>query len=309
MHTPAGFKIVTEMGRTRAEITDFWAMVLNPSSVDRLIHVLLGAMLAGAFLVVSVSAWYRLKGMYVSETRKMMRIGMTFAFVAILLQWLSGHRSAELVAQYQPAKLAAMEGHFETGKADLYAFGWVDTETESVTGIGLPGGLSFLLHGNFDAAVQGLNAFAKEDQPHAVNGIFQFYHWMVGSAGLMTLIAFIGIWATWTNRLETNHWWNKVLVFSVFLPQIANQSGWFAAEMGRQPWVVYGLLRTKDALSPTVKGGEVLFSLILFTLVYLLLFVLFIYLLNKKIKKGPQDAGHLLDHRPRQSDWANTPKK
>jgi cytochrome d ubiquinol oxidase subunit I len=132
---------------------------------------------------------------------------------------------------------------------------------------------------------------------------------MVGSAGLMTLIAFIGIWATWTNRLETNKWWNKALVFSVFLPQIANQSGWFAAEMGRQPWVVYGLLRTKDALSPTVKGGEVLFSLILFTLVYLLLFVLFIYLLNKKIKKGPQDAGHLLDHRPRQSDWANTPKK
>lgn len=309
MHTPAGFKIVTEMGRTRAEITDFWAMVLNPSSVDRLIHVLLGAMLAGAFLVISVSAWYRLKGIHQAETKKMMKLGMTFAFVAILLQWLSGHRSAELVAEYQPAKLAAMEGHFETGKADLYALGWVHRDTQKVTGIGLPGGLSFLLHGNFDAAVQGLNDFSVEDQPHAVNGIFQFYHLMVGSAGLMTLIAFIGLWTVWTNRWEGKRWWNKALVFSVFLPQIANQAGWFAAEMGRQPWVVYGLLRTKDALSPTVKGGEVLFSLILFTLVYLLLFLLFIYLLNKKIKKGPQDAGHLLDHRPRQSDWmAKTPK-
>lgn len=309
MHTPAGFKIVTEMGRTRAEITDFWAMVLNPSSVDRLIHVLLGAMLAGAFLVISVSAWYRLKGMHQAETKKMMKLGMTFAFAAILLQWLSGHRSAELVAEYQPVKLAAMEGHFETGQADLYALGWVNRETQTVTGIGLPGGLSFLLHGNFNAAVQGLNDIPLEDQPKAVNGIFQFYHLMVGSAGLMTLIAFVGLWTVWTNRWESKRWWNKALVFSVFLPQIANQAGWFAAEMGRQPWVVYGLLRTKDALSPTVKGGEVLFSLILFTLVYLLLFLLFIYLLNKKIKKGPQDAGHLLDHRPRQSDWmAKTPK-
>lgn len=303
MHTPAGYHLVNEQGRIRAEITDFWAMVFNPTSVDRLIHVLLGALLAGAFLVISIAAWYRLKGLHREAARKMMGLGLSFAAVAILAQWLSGHRSAELVAEYQPAKLAAMEGHFETGAADLYALGWVDAQNQAVHGIGLPGGLSFLLHGNFEGRVAGLNAFAPEDQPRAVNAIFQFYHLMVGSAGLMTLLALVGLWAFWTRRWDDAPWWNRILVFSVFLPQIANQAGWFAAEMGRQPWVVYGLLRTKDAFSPTVGAGEVLFSLILFTLIYALLFALFIYLLNKKIKKGPADDGYLIDHRPKQSSW------
>jgi cytochrome d ubiquinol oxidase subunit I len=304
MHTPAGYHLVTEQGRTRAEITDFWAMVFNPSSMDRLVHVLLGAILAGAFLVISVAAWYRLKGVHREASRKMMGLGLSFAAVAILAQWLSGHRSAELVAEYQPAKLAAMEGHFETGPADLYAVGWVDAERQKIYGLGLPGGLSFLLHWNFDGHVAGLNAFAPEDQPRAVNAIFQFYHAMVGSAGLMTVLAFVGLWAHFKGKWDDAPWWNRILIFSVFLPQIANQAGWFAAEMGRQPWVVYGLLRTKDALSPTVGAAEVLFSLILFTLVYLLLFGLFIYLLNKKIKKGPADEGHLIDHRPKQASWA-----
>jgi cytochrome d ubiquinol oxidase subunit I len=125
----------------------------------------------------------------------------------------------------------------------------------------------------------------------------------------MTLLAFLGLWALWTRRWEDAPWWNRILVFSVFLPQVANQAGWFAAEMGRQPWVVYGLLRTKDAFSPTVGAGEVLFSLILFTLVYALLFALFIYLLNKKIKKGPSDEGYLIDHRPKHASWiAKSPK-
>lgn len=304
MHTPAGFHLVTEHGRTRAEITDFWAMVFNPTSMDRLVHVLLGAMLAGAFLVISVAAWYRIKGVHREASRKMMGLGLGFAAVAILAQWISGHRSAELVAEYQPAKLAAMEGHFNTGPADLYAIGWVDTEREEVHGLMLPGGLSFLLHWNFDEYVDGLNAFKLEDRPGSVNAIFQFYHAMVGSAGLMTLIAFVGIWAHFSRRWDDAPWWNRILVLSVLLPQIANQAGWFAAEMGRQPWVVYGLLRTRDALSPTVGAGEVLFSLILFTMVYALLFGLFIYLLNKKIKKGPADEGYLLDHRPKQSAWS-----
>ncbi|MEN9939260.1 MAG: hypothetical protein RIR61_67 [Bacteroidota bacterium] len=309
MHTPAGYHLVSEQGRVRAEITDFWAMVFNPTSVDRLVHVLLGALLAGAFFVISVAAWYRLKGQHREAAQKMMRLGIGFATVAILAQWFSGHRSAELVAEYQPAKLAAMEGHFETGAADLYALGWVDAQNQKVYGIGLPGGLSFLLHGNFEGRVAGLNAFANEDQPRAVNAIFQFYHIMVGSAGLMTLLAFLGLWALWTRRWEDAPWWNRILVFSVFLPQVANQAGWFAAEMGRQPWVVYGLLRTKDAFSPTVGAGEVLFSLILFTLVYALLFALFIYLLNKKIKKGPSDEGYLIDHRPKHASWiAKSPK-
>ncbi len=309
MHTPAGYHLVSEQGRVRAEITDFWAMVFNPTSVDRLVHVLLGALLAGAFFVISVAAWYRLKGQHREAAQKMMRLGIGFATVAILAQWFSGHRSAELVAEYQPAKLAAMEGHFETGAANLYALGWVDAQNQKVYGIGLPGGLSFLLNGNFEGRVAGLNAFAREDQPKAVNAIFQFYHIMVGSAGLMTLLAFLGLWALWTQRWEDAPWWNRILVFSVFLPQVANQAGWFAAEMGRQPWVVYGLLRTKDAFSPTVGAGEVLFSLILFTLVYALLFALFIYLLNKKIKKGPSDEGYLIDHRPKHASWiAKSPK-
>lgn len=286
--TPSGFHIVGEGLNARAEITDFWAMVFNPSSMERLLHVWIGAFLAGAFLVMSVSAYYMLKNRHLEIAKPSFRIALLVAVIFSLAQLFTGHTSAEGVAKNQPAKLAAMEGHFDTAAvADMYLFGWVNKKTQTTTGIKIPGGLSFLLHQDFKTPVTGLNAFKPEDRPSQVNSIFQFYHLMVAIGMALIGLSLYAGWQWKRGRLFEKKWLMHLFVWAVLLPQIANQAGWFAAEMGRQPWVVYGLLRTSDALSKNVKAEQVLTSLILFTLVYATLFVLFLYLLNKKIKHGP----------------------
>ncbi|MCB0547339.1 MAG: cytochrome ubiquinol oxidase subunit I [Phaeodactylibacter sp.] len=298
--TPAGFHVVGEGMQARAEITDFWAMVFNPSSVDRLLHVWIGAFLAGAFLVLSVHAYYLLKERYVELSKKAFKIALGVATVFSLAQLLTGHHSADGVAVNQPAKLAALEGHFDSlAVADAYVFGWVDKENQEVTGLKVPGGLSFLLHYDFETPVRGLNSFPKDERPSALNAIFQFYHLMVAIGMALIALTLFASLQWWRGTLFSHRWLLWVFVFSVLLPNIANQVGWFAAEMGRQPWVVYGLLRTSDALSAAVTANQVLFSLILFAIIYTLLFVLFLYLLNKKIKAGPE-SGEQVQHSSRQ---------
>ncbi|MDG1214001.1 MAG: cytochrome ubiquinol oxidase subunit I [Flavobacteriaceae bacterium] len=289
--TPAGYHIVGEGFEARAEITDFWGMVFNPSSVDRLTHVWLGAFLSGAFLVLSVHAYYLVKGKYVAISKTAFKIALVVATVFSLGQLFTGHKSAEGVAVNQPAKLAALEGHFdENGPADMYLFGWVDKENETVSGLKIPGGLSFLLEYDFDAPVKGLNAFKPEDRPGQLNAVFQFYHIMVAIGMALIALTLLASFYWWRGTLFDKKWLLWIFVFAAILPQIANQVGWFAAEMGRQPWVVYGLLRTSDAFSQAVTDNQIIFSLVLFLLVYTLLFTLFIYLLNKKIKHGPFDT-------------------
>lgn len=289
--TPAGYHIVGEGFEARAEITDFWGMVFNPSSVDRLTHVWLGAFLSGAFLVLSVHAYYLVKGKYVAISKTAFKIALVVATVFSLGQLFTGHKSAEGVAVNQPAKLAALEGHFdENGPADMYLFGWVDKENETVSGLKIPGGLSFLLEYDFDAPIKGLNAFKPEDRPGQVNAVFQFYHIMVAIGMALIALTLLASFYWWRGTLFDKKWLLWIFVFAAILPQIANQVGWFAAEMGRQPWVVYGLLRTSDAFSQAVTDNQIIFSLVLFLLVYALLFTLFIYLLNKKIKHGPFDT-------------------
>jgi len=290
--TPSGFKIVGEGLEARAEITDFWAMVFNPSSVDRLLHVWVGCFLAGAFLVLSVNAWYILKNKHLEIAKPTFRIALLVAAFFSLTQLFLGHRSADGVSKNQPAKLAAFEGHYDSlSKADMYVFGYVDQKNKEVSGIKIPGGLSFLLHGNFSEPVKGLNHFPEEDRPKQVNAIFQFYHIMIGIGVSLILLSLMGCFLWWRGKLFNKRWLLWIFVFSVLLPQIANQAGWFSAEMGRQPWVVYGLLRTSDAFSKSVSANQIIFSLVLFTVVYALLFVLFLYLLNKKIQHGPVDHG------------------
>jgi cytochrome d ubiquinol oxidase subunit I len=290
--TPAGYHVVGEGMDARAEITDFWAMVFNPSSVDRLLHVWIGAFLAGAFLVLSVNAWYIVKRRHLEIAKPTFKIALVVATVFSLLQLFMGHRSADGVSRYQPAKLAAFEGHYDSlAKADMYLFGYVDNESGTVRGLGIPGGLSFLMHGDFTTPVKGLNSFKPEDRPSQVNAVFQFYHIMVAIGIALIVLTLVASWYWYRKKLFEQRWLMWVFVFSVLLPQIANQAGWFAAEMGRQPWVVYGLLRTSDALSKTVTANQVLFSLIMFMIIYSLLFVLFLYLLNKKIQHGPVDHG------------------
>ncbi|GAB3918455.1 cytochrome ubiquinol oxidase subunit I [Larkinella terrae] len=284
--TPAGYRIEGEGMKARAVVTDFWEMVLNPSSIQRYSHVLIGAFLAGSFLVLSVSAWYIVKRKYVVHSKKAFTIALWVAAISSLGQLFTGHQSAEVVTKYQPAKLAAVEGHFETEPADLYLFGWVDVKKQKVTGVKIPGGLSFLVHQDFKEPIPGLNSFKAENRPGAINFVFQTYHLMVGIGMTLIGLCWLAIFLLYRKKLFETRWLMAVFVGSVLLPQIANQVGWYTAEVGRQPWVVYGLLRTSDALSQAVKAEHVLISLILFTLVYVILFALFIYLLNKKIQHG-----------------------
>lgn len=290
--TPAGYHLVTIADRQRAEITDFWAVVFNPSSVDRLIHVLLGAYLAAAFFVLSVNAYYLVRGRHLASARAGLKIGLIVATIAALAQLVSGDSSGSVVARHQPAKLAAFEGLYKTQtRAPAYMFGWVDEQNERVVGPGLPGLLSFLAKKDINAEIVGLEQFEPKDRP-PVQAVFQSFHLMVALGGLMIGLTLAGCFFWWRGWLfDTNKGLTRLylwaMVFAVLLPQIANQAGWFSAEVGRQPWVVYGLLRTGDGLSESVIAGEVWFSLILFGVIYALLFALFIFLLDRKIKQGP----------------------
>ena len=285
--TPAGHHIVAFGDQMRAEIVDFWQVVFNPSFIDRITHVYMGAWQAGAFFVLSVSAFYILKKKHIEFARNSIRIALVIAVFASIMQLVTGHSSAVTVAETQPAKLAAFEGHFpERAPAGLYLFGWVDEEKEQTTGFQIPGLLGFLIDWDSDRPVTGLKAFPPEDRP-PVNIVFQSYHLMVGIGMVLILLALAGAFWSWKGWLLKSNWLLKIFVLAVLLPQLANQLGWFSAEVGRQPWIVYGILRTSEALSVSVTSSQVLGSLILFSAIYLLLFILFIYLLNEKIKAGP----------------------
>ncbi len=289
MQTPAGFHIVGEGMRSRAEITDFWAMIFNPSSMDRLGHVLLGCWQAGAFLVLSVSAYYLLKGRHQAFAKASMKIALCVAMAASVLQLVTGHRSAITVSRHQPAKLAAFEGHYPaSAPGDLHLFGWVDAPTEQVHGPRVPGGLSWLVHGDARQPIAGLEAFRPEDRP-PVNATFQCFHAMVAIGLGLILLSALGVWHWWRGSLWRTPWLLWLFVFAVLGPQLANQLGWFAAELGRQPWIVYNLLRTSEGLSRTVTANMVWASLLMFTCIYVLLFALFVFLLDQKIRQGPDD--------------------
>ena len=155
--------------------------------------------------------------------------------------------------------------------------------------MGIPGGLSFLVHQDFEAPITGLNAFPEEDRPGQVNAVFQFYHIMISIGMFLIGLTLYASYLWWRGTLFDKTWLLKIFAFSVILPQIANQVGWFAAEMGRQPWIVYGHLRTSEGFSQDVSANQIVFSLVLFLLVYSVLLLLFLYSLNKKIKHGPYD--------------------
>lgn len=287
MQTPAGFQLVGEGITARAEITDFWAMVFNPSTMDRYMHVLSASWLTGAFLVLSISAYYLLKKKFTDFAQASMKIALSMAIFASLFQLFTGHISADGIAKNQPVKLAACEGHFETSPAEIHLLGWIDKEEKKTYGIAIPGMLSFLVHYNFEKPVIGLNEVPESEQP-PLEITFQSYHFMVTLGLLMIGIALTGAFLWFRKKLFTARWLLIVLVPSFILPQLANLLGWISAEVGRQPWVVQGILKTSDALSKTVTAEQVLFSIILFSIIYIALLSLFIFILLKKIKAGPE---------------------
>jgi len=289
--TPAGHHIVGTGVNARAEIVDFWQMLFNPSTIDRLSHTICGAWQAGAFLVLSVSAYYLLKKRHIEFAQRSFKIALVFAAISSILQLVTGHYSAIVIEKHQPAKLAAFEAHYpEHEAAPYHLFGIVNEEKETVEyGIEVPGLLSFLLHLDPHAPVTGLRAFPPDERP-PVAIVFQTYHFMVIIGTGLIALSYLGLFLLWRKKLFKYKWLLYVFVFSVLGPQLANQLGWFSAEIGRQPYIVYNLLRTSDGISKAVNANQVLTSLILFGIIYLLLLAVFIYLLNEKIQHGPDES-------------------
>lgn len=314
--TPQGHRIVTlarqGLSFQRAETEDFWAVVFNPSTIDRLTHTLIGAFVLGAFFIMSISAWYLLQRKHEDFARRSFTGGLIFATLASLAALFSGHSNAQMVARYQPAKLAAMEGHFETGIGDLTVVGLPDVEAKRLTGrIALPGMLSFLAHNDVNKPVIGLDKIPREYWPPVMKTFLSF-HLMVGLGiyfiGLTLLASFLRL----RGRLFEQRWLMWVFVVSVLGPFIANEAGWVTAEVGRQPWIVhpnvvrdavgeplldsagmvqYNLaegLMTRNAVSEAINGEKVLVSILMFSLIYGLLFWIWLYVLNDKIQKGPK---------------------
>jgi len=287
--TPAGFNLVSHNGVMRAEITDFWAMVFNPSSVHRLAHVLIGCYVLAAFFVMSISAYYLLKNRHVNFARKSFTSALVLGTVMSLLALIQGDVQSRKLRVTQPAKLAAMEAHFETGTngSPLYLFGHPDQNEGRVRyGVAVPRLLSFMVHGKFDQPVNGLDKIPREDWP-PVALTFHSFHLMVGLGMLFIGLTVLASFFRWRGTLWDQRWLLRAFVLAIPLPYVANQIGWVTAEVGRQPWIVYGLLRTKDALSKSVTAEQTLASIILFGIIYALLFAVWLYVLNDKIHHGP----------------------
>ncbi len=285
MQTPAGFKIVGEGVHRRAEVTDFWQMVFNPSFLDRITHVLIGCWMTGGFMVIAISAYYFLKKRHLQFAKYSMYIGLSVATIATFLQAVSGDSTGRGVARNQPEKLAAIEGIFETTESTpMGVLGYVDMKERKVKGLTIPGLLSFLVYRNFKTPVTGLNAFDSNDWPN-VGVVFQTYHLMLWMWGLMLITVLWGLWKR--KRLEKSKWLLRLMVVSPFFPVIANQAGWFTAEMGRQPWIVYHVMRTTQGFSKNLSVAQVIGSLSMFFVLYGSILTLFFYLLNRKLQHGP----------------------
>lgn len=288
--TPAGFHLVGEGGAVRAEITDFWAVVFNPSSMIRLSHVLVGAFILGAFFVMSVGAWYVLRGRHPDFARRTFGGGLLLGLAASLLAPLTGDVHGRVVAEHQPTKLAAMEGLYVTPEAGapLHLFGIVDHEAREVKAdITIAGGLSLLVHRDPHRPVPGLDRFPEDEWPPVAMTFYSF-HLMVALGLLFIVLTAVGLYFHRRGTLFGKRWLLRIFVFAVGGAYAANQLGWVTAEVGRQPWSVWGLLRTEDSVSTNLGGGEVLASLVAFGAIYLLLFLVWLYVLNDKIRKGPE---------------------
>ena len=284
MQHPVGYTINETMGR--AELANFWEVVTNGYAWGMYAHTVLASWAVGGFFVLGVSAWHLLRKSNVEFFRASFKMSAAFTLVLVLLLGLSGDQQGKTVAQLQPAKLAALESHWETGRnVPFYLLAWPDEANEGnkVQAIGIPGLLSWIAFGSTDAEVKGLKDFAKEDRP-PVMPTFLSFRGMIAMAGIFVLLA-VGAFLQ-RKKDEPCPLLLKALVWNIPLPYIAIMLGWAVAEIGRQPWIVYGLMRTSDAVSP-VPAENVAISLGGFIVVYSLLGLLDIYLLRKYAIKGP----------------------
>ena len=286
MQHPVGYV----MRNGRAELDNFFTVLFNPFGWQQYVHTLSGAFTLAGFFLMGVSAYHLLKKQNIEFFTRSFKMGMVFALIFSVLVAVQGHHHAQEVTKIQPAKLAAMESLWETHEdgAPMYLLVVPDEKNEknALELFGIPGGLSFLAHGSFTAPVQGLKDWPADERPPVLLTFLSFR----AMVGIGTLLPILCIWALLRrNKLTENPKLLKTMLYAIPLPYLAIEAGWVLAEVGRQPWIVYGLMKTADAVSPIVTS-QVAFSLVALTLLYALLGAVDIYLLFKFAKKGPAEA-------------------
>lgn len=322
MQTPAGAAL-SDSG-SQAILTNFFAAAFNPSTLIRYSHVICAVLIMGAFVAMAVAAWYMHKKNHEKFAMRAMKIGAIVATVSCCAMLVTAHSSAVVVSEEQPTKFAMMEGMYTNEVPPLYAVGWVDEENQEViTPFAIPGGTSFLATGNFTTEYQGLNELAQTDKYSAidpetmpVNLVFQSYHLMVAMFGLMALTLLLALIFTFKKSkgakagaqagaqagatgapITRMKWLQWLIIISPAFAVLAIQAGWATAEFGRQPWVVYpsttgpdGVsLLTADGISLAVSGPELIATIVLFVLIYLILLIAWARIVARFIKQGPVD--------------------
>ncbi|PCI78734.1 cytochrome ubiquinol oxidase subunit I [Candidatus Aerophobetes bacterium] len=290
MQTPAGYEIVGKGENTKVLVKNFYEVIFNPSFLDRITHVIFGAWLTGSFMVLSVSAFYLLRNKHVKFAKIGMRISLIASTLLLIFQLISADSTTRGVSKNQPAKMAAMEGIFKTQeKTPMTIVGIVDVKNETVKGLKIPGLLSWMLYRNTKTPVLGLDAIPKEDRP-PIAPTFWMYHIMIYMWSIMVFTVICG-WVMWFKEsFSKSKVFSMLLIVSVLFPHVANQAGWFTAEIGRQPWIVYGMMRTSQGISKSINSAQVFGSITMFVFIYILLFLLFIFLVDRKIQLGPEEG-------------------
>ncbi len=282
MQSPVGF----EIRNGRAEMVDFGAVISQPFAIYKILHTLSSALVLASFFIMGISAYHLLKKRHTEFFTKSFKTGLGFGLIFSLVVFILGDMNGVMVAEKQPSKLAAMESLWETtDMAPIYMFTWPDPENErNAIEIGaIPGMLSFLVKHDFNAVVTGLKDIPKDERPPVLIVSYAFKG-MVGLGVIFILLTVFG-WFKRKNLLE-NALYLKLMLFAIPLPYLAIQLGWIVTEIGRQPWIVYGVLKTADAASP-VASSQVAVSLVAFILVYSVLGAAGFYLMFQKAKKGP----------------------
>ena len=273
------------------EVLSFWQLLMNPWGLLQYMHNMTGAVVTGSFVMAAVGAFYLLEGRRENYARIFLKVGVIAGVISsILIIFPTGDLAGKYVAQNQPAAIAAMEGLFktETG-AGIVLMGQPNEETGQIDNpIVVNNLLSFLIYGTTKAEVKGLDQFPQDQRPTALPLLFYAYHIMAGLGTWFVLLMVVAALLLWRGRLFTSRWALWALLLSFPLPYIANTAGWMTAELGRQPWLIYGLMRTSEGFSATVSASNGLFTLLGFMGLYALLGLLFTVLIYREISNGPE---------------------
>lgn len=290
MQHPVGYAI-DAVGNV--QLVDFWKFLFNPWALWQYAHTMLGAVVTAAFVIAAVGAFYLLTDRFVTYGKQFVRLGtIAAAMASFLVAFPTGDVQGRNVARHQPVTLAAMEGLFETKKgAELILIGQPDMKNLRIDNpIHIPNLLSFLTYYRWKAEVKGLDAFPRELWPDNIPLLYYVYHIMVGLGTIFIAVSGLGMYLLYRKCLDQTRWYLWILMGIFPFPYIANTAGWMTAELGRQPWLVYGLLRTSQGASPLVSDGNALFTLMGFMGLYALLSILFISLVMKTILQGPESS-------------------